>query len=488
MDDAAALFKQALAHQGEGRWAEARALYEPLLAAHPELNAVRNNLAVCCLEMGAPELSLDLLLPLAVDGAGLEVKTNLGNALRALGRFAEAEAAYGEVAAKAPMDPRAVSNLALACQDQGRLEEAVAGFERAVALAPNEPSLRANLGGAYLMAGDYANGFAAHEFRLAGSAAEAAMKKAGLALWDGSSLKGRRLLVWTEQGLGDTLQFLRFLPLTGGWIVLMAQGALHRLAAGIETVEHVAGWNDPIPDCDVQVALLSLPRHLGIDGPDKIPPSLLSADPLLCELWGQRLAHDRLSPSHPSDAEINVNRSLIQIGRADSRPQSKPEDGFDFRRSALASLKGRRVGLSWQGNPAMKADRFRSAPLSVFQPLFALPGVSWVSLQTGPGREQLADIKTPLLDLGGEIADLADTAAIMSHLDLVISVDSAVAHLAGCLNRPVWAMVRANPDWRWPPGHSTTPWYPTARLWRQERLGDWSLILDEMVRALPTYI
>ncbi len=444
MDDAATIFKQALAHQGEGRWAEARTLYEPLLAAHPELNAVRNNLAVCCLEMGAPERSLALLLPLAGDGAGLEVKTNLGNALRALGRFAEAEAAYGYVAAKAPLDPRAVSNLALACQDRGKLDEAVAGFERAVALAPNEPSLRANLGGACLMAGDYARGFAAHEFRLAGSPTESAMRKAGLALWDGSSLKGKRLLVWTEQGLGDTLQFLRFLPLTGGRIVLMAQGALHRLAGGIETVERVAGWNDPIPDCDVQVALLSLPRLLGINGPDKIPPSLLSADPLLCELWGQRLA------------------SPIGIGR--------------------------RIGLSWQGNPAMKADRFRSAPLSVFKPLFELKGVSWVSLQTGPGQEQLANIKTPLLDLGGEIADLADTAAIMSHLDLVISVDSAVAHLAGSLNRPVWAMIRANPDWRWPPGHSTTPWYPTARLWRQERLGDWGPIVDEMARACSDHM
>jgi len=136
----------------------------------------------------------------------------------------------------------------------------------------------------------------------------------------------------------------------------------------------------------------------------------------------------------------------------------------------------------------MKADRFRSAPLSVFKPLFELKGVSWVSLQTGPGQEQLANIKTPLLDLGGEIADLADTAAIMSHLDLVISVDSAVAHLAGSLNRPVWAMIRANPDWRWPPGHSTTPWYPTARLWRQERLGDWGPIVDEMARACSDHM
>ncbi|MBF0166414.1 MAG: glycosyltransferase family protein [Alphaproteobacteria bacterium] len=438
MDEGEGIFKLALSEQEAGRWGEAQRLYEALLAARPELLAVRNNLAVCCLEMGEPERALSLL---DFESPSLEAKTNRGNAQRALGRFGQAEAEYAVVAEKAPMDPRALSNLALAQQDQGRLGEAVSNFRRAVALAPNDASLRANLGGALLMSGAYAEGFAAQEFRLIGSATEAQMKRAGLPMWDGSALKGRRLLIWTEQGLGDSLQFLRFLKGLDGPVVLMAQQALHRLAGAIATVERVLGWDEPVPSCDVQCALLSLPRLLGIDTEEKIPPSTLSPDPLLTELWGQR----------------------------------------------LQGIKGRRIGLSWQGNAAMKADRFRSAPLSAFKSLFDLEGVSWLSLQTGVGREQIAGLDAPLLDLGAEIADLADTAAIMAHLDLVISVDSAAAHLAGSLGRPVWILVRANPDWRWPPGLQSSPWYPSARLWRQERLGDWSFVVAKMAQTLPRF-
>lgn len=436
MDDAETLFKQALEHQERSDWAKAESLYRALLALRPGLGAVINNLAVCLLETHRADEALDLLASLP----GLEAKTNLGNALRALGLFSRAETAYAEVAAASPLDARAVSNLALVRQDQGRLEEAVAGFEKAVALAPYDTALRANLGGALLMMGDFKQGFPAYEFRLAGSATEAMMKKAGLPFWDGTPLRGRRLLVWSEQGLGDALQFSRFLGRLDEPACVMAQTGLWRLFQQAPGAGTVHGWDEIPPACDVQTALLSLPRLLGCDEERHIPAPNLTADPLLVDLWGQR----------------------------------------------LSGLSGLKVGLSWQGNAAMKADRARSIPLAAFKPLFALPGLSWVSLQTGPARQNIETMQAPLLDLGAEISDLADTAAIMTHLDLVIGIDSAVAHLAGSLNRPVWILVRANPDWRWRPGAESSPWYPTARLWRQQRLFDWAPVISSLAGALAT--
>lgn len=437
MDDAESLFRQALEHQEGGEWAKAEVLYRALLKDRPELGAVVNNLAVCLLETNRADEAFAFLASLP----GPEAKTNLGNALRALGRFDEAEKAYAEVAAASPLDARAVSNLALVRQDQGRLKEAVAGFERAVALAPYDTTLRANLGGALLMAGDFKQGFPAYEFRLAGSATEAMMKKAGLPIWDGTPLNGQRLLVWSEQGLGDALQFSRFLAQLNKPACVMAQSGLLRLLQNVPGVESAHGWDQAPPECDVQTALLSLPRLLGCKSESEIPTSKLVADPLLIDLWGQR----------------------------------------------LSGLSGLKVGLSWQGNAAMKADRARSIPLDAFKPLFTLPGISWVSLQTGHARQDIEKMQMPLLDLGAEIADLADTAAIMAHLDLVIGIDSAVAHLAGGLNRPVWILVRANPDWRWQPGAERSPWYPTARLWRQQRLFDWGPVISSLAQALATY-
>lgn len=442
MNDAEALFKEAVERHAAGDFEQAQDLYARLLAAHPEINAVRNNLAVCWLEQGRAEEALSLLEELATGTGAKEALTNWGNALRGVGRFAEAEAAFRKALEQDASDAKAHSNLALALQDQGRVDEAVAGFAKAVALAPGLAQLRANLGGALLMAGDYARGFSAYEFRLAGSATEAAMKSCGLPVWDGAPLAGRPLLVWTEQGLGDSLQFLRFLPKLDGPAHVMAQAGLMRLASAVANVASVRGWSDPPPlDCALQAPLLSLPRLLGCKSESDAPPFHLKADPLLVQLWGQR----------------------------------------------LGARKGPRIGLSWRGNPAMRADRFRSASLVDLSPLFAQPGMTWISLQTGEAAEAITVANASILNLGPEISDMADTAAIVSHLDLVIAVDSAVAHLAGCLNAPTWIMVRANPDWRWKPHETASAWYPSARLWRQQRLGDWSGVAAEMASALPTF-
>lgn len=432
--DLAALFARALAAHEAGRLGEAVELYRSLLADRPDLNGPRINLAAALNDLDRPAEGLACLEGLPATAA---VLINRANALRGLGRFAEALAATTQAVALEPDDPRALSNLALVNQDLGRLDEAVALFAQAVARAPGEESLRANLGGALLMAGDFERGWPAFEARLAGSATRASMRQTGLPLWSGEPLAGARILIHAEQGLGDTIQFLRFLPLVakrGGQVIFSGQEGLRRLVSGIEGVQAAIGWNDVPPPCDCQAPLLSLPRLFGVT-PAAIPASDLYADPTLVAAWQARIGGE----------------------------------GF-------------KVGLAWQGNPAMKADAKRSVPLERLRPLAALPGVSLFGLQKGAGREGIADV--PQDDLGPDLADLADTAAAMAHLDLVIAVDSAVAHLAGALGRPVWTLVRFNPDWRWPPGATRTPWYSTMTLYRQERPNDWETVISRVAADL----
>ena len=434
-----AQFARALALQQAGKDAEALALYDALALARPDIPALRLNRAACLTALGRAKEASDDLALLAESSPSPQGWNGLGNALRAQGRFPEAKAAYRRAHDLTPDDPLIASNLGLACQDLGELKEAILHFRSALAHDPGSAELKAHLGGALLMAGEWQEGWPAYEARLSGTPALARMKALGLPVWEGGDLSGRTLLLHAEQGLGDTLQFLRFVPFArtrGARIILSLQPALLRLARGLEGVEQVISWDDVPPPCDVQSPLLSLARLSGLSKPEAIPPTSVTADPLLRELWGQRMS------------------------------------GF----------KGLRIGLSWQGNPAMAADARRSIALRDFMALAKMEGVVLISLQTGLGRDQIAG--SDLIDLGGEFADMADAAAAMEHLDLVISVDSGAAHLAGSLCRPVWTLVRVNPDWRWPPGARTTPWYPSMRLFRQGKSGDWSDVLSQISQEI----
>ena len=272
--------------------------------------------------------------------------------------------------------------------------------------------------------------------------------------WDGSVLDGKTILVFAEQGLGDTIQFARFLPQVqerGGTVLFECQSALERLLAGVRGVHRLIPRGSALPPFDVQVPLLSLPGIF-----HATPASLaaavpyLRADPGLVERW----------------------------------------------RRELAPLEGFKVGIVWQGSPHHPADRWRSFPLASFETLLRLDGVRLVSLQKGPGAEQLqaqvgqASNLSSILDLHGRLdaeGAFLDTAAIMMNLDLVITVDSAVAHLAGALAVPVWVPLPFAPDWRWLLERADSPWYPTMRLFRQSRFGDWDEVFarihDELRKA-----
>jgi tetratricopeptide (TPR) repeat protein len=357
---------------------------------------------------------------------------DLGNVLRDQGRFAAAEDAY-RAALSLSETPIALNHLAAVLREQGRLEEAQVTAERGLALAPGNQDLQYNLAITHLAAGRLREGFALYDVRFAKYGVKPLPGRA----WTGQTLRGRTLLVAAEQGLGDTLQFVRYLPAladAGGRVMLRVPPALVRLLAGLPGLAAVLADTDPLPPYDFHVALLSLPDRLGLATPCPVPFPYLSAAPASIEAWR---------------------------GRVDALP-------------------GRRVGLVWAGNPDFMADHRRSLPPAALAPLGAVPGISFVSLQ----KNAVALPPFGLADWSAELSDMAQTAGLVACLDLVISVDTAVAHLAGALGKPVWLINRFDTCWRWDTRSDRSAWYPGLRQFRQTEPGDWRLPIAQLAAAL----
>jgi hypothetical protein len=301
-----------------------------------------------------------------------------------------------------------------------------------------------------LLLGRFAEGWAEYEWRWKSKDFVGTISSRSLSpetLWDGSPLRGRTILLHQEQGLGDTLQFVRYAALLkekgAGKVVVGCPPELLRLlqrCAGVDqAVTEIA-----VTAFDVHTFPLNLPRLLETTSVERIPANVpyLDIDTRLVETWKARLA---------------------ALEEQDPRL---------------------RVGIVWQGNPGHKGDRKRSVRLQQFAPLAELPGVRLISLQKGVGREQLEKLPGLALDLGPELTDLADTAAVIRNLDLVISVDTVVAHLAGALAAPVWVVLPKVPDWRWLLQREDSPWYPTMRLFRQAEHGQWDDVFQRIHHAL----
>jgi len=369
---------------------------------------------------------------------------NLGNTLVSLGRFEAAIATFRRVVELEPGHPQAHKALGHAYRETGALEPAISAFSRHLSVAPDDANGRFNRGLTRLLAGDFEAGWPDYECRrTTGSEAASSERR-----WDGGDLDGRSILLWAEQGFGDTLQFVRYardLAARGGRVLLQVQPGLRALCGTAPGIERVIAFGDELPAFDRHARLLSLPHLLGTrltSIPSPVP--YLSAEPGRVAAWRRRLA---------------------------GRP-------------------GLRVGLAWQGNPTIALDQGRSLPLATLLPLTRVPGVRLISLQKHQGREQLADLPegTALEDFTDEADQgpdaFVDTAAIMECLDLVISPDTAVVHLAGALGRPVWLLLKRVPEWRWMLRREDSPWYPTHRLFRQARRGDWSPVVDRVAGDL----
>ncbi len=435
--------------QGEGRYAEALPHYRAALAARPDDAAAASNLGCALLSLGDVEgacACFRAALRQAPDYA--DAWSNFGNALATSGAFEEAIAAYIEALRLRPAFADAWSNLGATLRDAGRPEQAVAACRNALALAPEMAGAHYNLALALLTLGDYAAGWAEHEWRSRMGTIPA--RGFTVPQWRGEDCAGRRVLLHGEQGLGDMLHFVRYAPMLaarGAEVVLEVPAPLLRLLARMEGVAAVVAAGGPLPAFDLHCPMMSLPLGFGT-AVETIP----AGAPYL------RAEHP--CAEHPG---------------AEPGPRARGA--------------GLRVGLVWAGGArpgeprAFHADRRRSIPLAALAPLAAIQGVQLVSLQAGPPVAEAVGVSW-VEDAMAGVRDFADTAAIVAGLDLVIAVDTAVAHLAGGLGRPVWLLSRFDACWRWLERREDSPWYPTMRIFRQGRPGDWADVIARVAAAL----
>ncbi len=431
--------------KAQGRLDEAVGSYQRALSLQPDYAAAHNNLGNVLQEQGKLEqaaASLQQARHLKPDFP--EAHNNLGVVLSALGRLDDAAACLEQALRLRPQYAEAHNNLGLVRRQQGKLDEAVASFREALRCQPAYAEAHHNLGYTWLLGGNLEQGWAAYEWRWQVASFAKVNRDVTQRRWDGSPLAGRTILLQAEQGLGDTLQFIRYAPLVrqrGGHVVVACPGELLRLLKSCSAIDQFVDMDQPLPACDVQAPLLSLPGLLGTSlATIPAPVPYLCADPELTRRWGEELG------------QVAVFR----------------------------------IGIAWQGNPAHRNDRHRSLPLTQFERLARLPGVQLVSLQKGPGTEQLEALggRFEVIALGQRFSDLAATAAAVMNLDLVVTVDSALAHLAGALGVPVWVALPYAPDWRWLLEREDSPWYPSMRLFRQRRWGDWADVFDRIEAAL----
>jgi tetratricopeptide (TPR) repeat protein len=375
-----------------------------------------------------------------------EPHMNLGAALQRQGDMAEARACLQQALRLEPQSPEAHNSLGILLQEQGQLDEARACFEEALRLQPTFAEGHVAHAFALLLAGEFERGWRDYEWRWRCQDFPTPPLRSSQPAWDGSPLEGRTILLRAEQGLGDTIQFIRYVPLVrqrGGRVIVECPPALHSLVKTCPGVEEVFAPGTTLPYFDVHSTLMSLPFVFGTTLatiPADVP--YLGADPALVEQWRTKL-------------------------------------------SGVPQLK---VGVVWQGSTDHKGDHLRSIPLRSFAPLARRDEVHLFSLQLGPGREQLVSLGNHfcMTDLGSwfDTNSFKDLAAVLKNLDLVVTVDTAPAHLAGALGVPVWMALPFAPEWRWLRDREDSPWYPGMRLFRQSRPRCWEDVMERMAGEL----
>lgn len=423
--------------KNQGNFAEAIACYHQALPYATQEVGLHYNLGNALWELGNREAAIAqfhrviVLQPNHVEGYN-----NLGMVLHELDELDSAIPHFERAITLNPNYAQGYNNLGLVLHDMGRVEDAIACYDTALRLQPDYCEAHNNRGLALLIQGDLHQGFREYEWRWRVKAAPDLPPIPG-PFWDGSDLQGKTILLHAEQGLGDCIQFIRYAALLvkrGGRVVALVNQPLVRLFESVPGISRVSAYWSELAPIDVWIPLLSLPHIMGTT---------------LATIPGQI---PYLTPTHLAPVILN-------------------EPGF-------------KVGIVWAGNPQHKGDRHRSCPLRYFLPLLNIPGIKWYSLQKGQEETRIRQQNLPIQDLAPHLQDLADTAAIIAQLDLVITVDTSVAHLAGALGKPVWVALSYAPDWRWMLNRTDSPWYPTMRLFRQEERGDWQGVFDEVAQSL----
>jgi Tfp pilus assembly protein PilF len=424
-----------------GRLEEAEVAFKAALAAKPDYLEALHNLGKLHRDQRRwEEAAACYLRVLALRPENTATLSNMGSLLLDQGRLTEARSFLERAIALKPDFAEAHSNLGAVFLDQGAFDEAIDCCQRSVTLDPDAPQARWNLALLQLLRGNFPSGWANFEFRH--RIPREAPRSFPQPLWCGGPLGGARILLHAEQGLGDNIQFLRYVPIVqaaGGLVILDVHPFLHRLAECLPGVVQVVNSGDPLPVFDCHCPLMSLPIVFGTTL-ETVPARV----PYL---------------SVPADA-------------------ARAAEGIEWPADAL------RVGIAWAGNPRHTKDRYRSISLSLLAPLFQGEGVSFYFWQMGQAVDQREGFpgisRAPVLDLAPVTTDMADTAAQMAHLDLVLTVDTSVAHLAGALGKPTWLMLPYTPDWRWLLEREDSPWYPTMRLFRQPSPGDWQSVVAQV--------
>ncbi len=419
-------------------------MYREALKVNPENADALHLLGTIAFQAGKPEPAVRLIQrAIRINPNNSNYYNNCGPALRSLNRHDEAVACYQKALSLAPDHPQAWYNLGKTYFDSRNPAEAILAYTRQLELNPDHLSARWNRSLANLLLGHFAEGWSEYEFRWSATAASVSKRIFASPQWRGESLVGKTLFIHAEQGLGDTIQFCRYAALAadcGARIIVECQAELLGLLRSIPQISMLVRHGEPLPEFDFHIPMMSLPLAFQTSL-ENIPASTpyLHADPFRVLAWKSRL-DDVGSP--------------------------------------------RNIGLVWAGGAKHPSNEKRSMHLSQFAPLAEISNISWLSLQIGPPSAQLANPPFPIVDWTSELHDFADTAALIQALDGVVTVDTAVAHLAGALGKPVWILLPFLPDFRWMLDRSNSPWYPTARLIRQPARGEWAVAIKNLVSSV----
>lgn len=434
----------ARAYKELGRYREAAENFRSALAIKPDHISAYLDLSFLYHKLGDSRSAIKCCRQaLALDSESVEAHNNLGNALMHHGDPWSAIESYNTALQIRPDRADIYYNLANALKSAGRLYSAIEHYQRALTLNPDFIDARWNLSHVLLLGGNFQAGWREYECRFKlPNQKDIYPFRLEAPRWEGDSFIAKRLLVHDEQGFGDTLQFIRFLPFVkalGGTVIFETRNPLLKLLKGFPGIDELVPRSDsiePAADFDLYIPLMSLPALFDTrlsTVPSQVP--YLYADPKVKAQWRTRL------------------------------------EGSDLK-----------VGIVWAGNPGHANDQHRSCELEMFRVLTRISGVKLIGLQSGPGALQVqrSGSDLGLINLGDEFEDFSDTAAAISVLDLVIAVDTAVAHLAGAMGKPVWLLLPYSPDWRWLTSRGDSPWYPTMRLYRQPLPGNWKAVFQQV--------
>jgi tetratricopeptide (TPR) repeat protein len=437
-----ALRNKAKAQVGLRQFEDANATFEYMAALQPEYGEILRDWAGVLLSLGRYNDAESMFGRLLKNDPGnFDFRCFLAQTIKGQGRFAEALAMLDGILEESPDYVPALVHAGDTAQALGDNVTAIAYFRRAIALQPDHAEAHFNLGVSLLTQGQYREGWEEYAWRFRMEAYADFNPPANAPIWSGEPLAGKSILIYAEQGLGDTIQFVRYAPLlksAGAEVHCQCSPLVRDLLATVDGIDLMYTFLQAPPDVDYQISMMELPRLFATDA-----------------------------------STVPFQDGYMKAPKGSFVKPAEPA-----------------VGLVWQGNKAHTNDAYRSVPLARFDDLLGLQGIRFYSLQVGDGAGQIATLgwQNRIVDLSSELESFTDTADVISKLDLVISVDTSVAHLSGALGVPVWVLLAQLSDWRWGRTATSSCWYSSMRLYRQKRLGVWDDVFADIGAALPVFL